>query len=236
MQTLEGDMVHFVMQYSQVLVAPDRQEYVVRVYAATHAEGRWDGWFVFFPLHGGRVLATDRETTQNSLAAVSYWASGISTAYLEGALQRARAQLPEARLARRTQHAEREEELARAEAATYAQAAAVARLEAHEAARRRRELEKQLMAERAAQARIAAELHERAAAAARAEARAAARRGAHAERRSGAERRDLLGAGVDGASRGMAHASGRERAAVGKRAHHGSAKSSTRAGRASRAR
>src|SRR5919202_3822224 len=143
-------MVHFVMQYSQVLVTPAHEEYVVRVYAATHAEGRWDGWFVFFPLRGGRELATDRETTQSSLAAVAYWASGISTTYLEGALERARALLPEARLARRAQHAEREEELARAEAAAYAHAAAAARLEAREAARRRREAEVQLMAERAA--------------------------------------------------------------------------------------
>jgi hypothetical protein len=162
-------MVHFVMQYSQVLVSPEHNDYVARVYAATHSEGRWDGWFVFFPLHGGREVATDRETTQSSLAAVSYWASGISTTYLEGALQRARALLPEARLARRAQHAEREEELARAEAATYAEASAVARLEAHEAARRRREAEEQLMAERAVAAHMAAELHERAAAAARME-------------------------------------------------------------------
>jgi hypothetical protein len=176
-------MVRFVMQYSQVLVAPDHNEYVVRVYAATHAPGRWDGWFVFFPLHGGRELATDRETTQNSLAAISYWASGVSTTYLEGALQRARAMLPEARLARRAQHAEREEELARAEAATYAEAAALARLEAHEAARRRREAEELLMEERAAAARTAAELHERAAAAAREEAREADWRRHHSERR-----------------------------------------------------
>lgn len=203
-------MVHFVMQYSQVLVAPDHNEYVVRVYAASHAEGRWDGWFVFFPLRGGREVATDRETTQNSLAAVSYWATGISTTYLEGALQRARALLPEARLARRAQHAEREEELARAEATTYAEAAAVARLEAHEAARRRREAEEQLMAERAVAARMAADLHERAAAAARAEAREADRRRRHAERRTGAERRYVFGAIDPTAPRAKPHASKRQ--------------------------
>jgi hypothetical protein len=197
-------MVHFVMQYSQVLVTPAHEEYVVRVYAATHAEGRWDGWFVFFPLRGGRELATDRETTQSSLAAVAYWASGISTTYLEGALERARALLPEARLARRAQHAEREEELARAEAAAYAHAAAAARLEAREAARRRREAEVQLMAERAATARMEADLHERAAAAARAEAREAERlRRRHPERRTGGERRHIFGALGRTASRAM---------------------------------
>jgi hypothetical protein len=176
-------MVHYVMQYSQVLLGSDHNEYVVRVYAATHTPGRWDGWFVFFPLRGGRELATDRETTQSSLAAVTYWASGISTTYLEGALQRARAMLPEARLARRAQHAEREEELARAEAAIYAEAAAIARLEAHDAARRRGEAEELLMEERAVAARTAADLHERAAAAAREEAREAEQRRHHSERR-----------------------------------------------------
>src|SRR5262249_312046 len=191
-----GSMVHFIMQYSQMLVAPDHNQYVVRVYAATRSEGHWDGWFVFFPLHGGRELASDRETTQNSFAAVSYWATGISTTYLEGAFQRARNLLPEVRLARRAQDAEREEELARAEAAAYAQAAADARLEAHEAARHRRDAEKELIAERAVAARMAVDLHERAAAAARAEAREAERqRRRHAERRSGTERRYMSGAG-----------------------------------------
>ena len=193
-------MVHFVMQYSQVLVATDRNEYVVRVYASTHAVARWDAWFVFFPLHGGRELASDRETTQGSLAAVSYWASGITTTYLEGALERARALLPEARLARRAHHAEREEDLARAEAATYARAAAIARLDAQEAARRRREAEQHLMQERARAARMEADLHERAAAAARSEAteaekrrrRSEGRRGPHVERRSGTERRETM--------------------------------------------
>jgi hypothetical protein len=181
-------MVHFVQQCPQILGAPDGHEYVARVYAARQPDGLWDGWFVFFPLHGGRALATDRETTQSTLAAVDYWATGITTTYLEGALGRARALLPEARLARRAQQAEREEELARAEAAAYADAAAVARLEARDAERRRREAEELLMAERAVSARSAADLHERAAAAARAEARDAERQRRQAERRAVTER------------------------------------------------
>src|SRR5262245_14034366 len=210
-------MVHFVMQYAQVLVAPDHKEYVVRVYAATHAQGQWDGWFVFFPLRGGREFATDRETTQNSLGAVSYWATGISTVYLEGALQRARALLPETRLARRAQHAEQEEALARAEAAAYAQAAVAARLEALDAARRRREAEEQLMAERAAAARMAADLHERAADAARAEAREAERRRRDIEGRSGADRRDVVGAAGQPAPRAKHQPSRRQAASSRKK-------------------
>src|SRR3989442_10339977 len=91
-------MVHVVHQYSQVIVSRDAHKYVARVYASQIQDGLWDGWFVFFPLHGGRALATDRETTQSSLSAGDYWATGITTTYLEGALPRALALLPQARL------------------------------------------------------------------------------------------------------------------------------------------
>jgi hypothetical protein len=129
--------IHFVQQYSATLVDPYGRRYVARVYGACRPDDLWDGWFVFFPLDGGRAVATDRETTQGSLAAVRYWASGISTVYLDGALERARAMLPEARLARRHAQAEGEEALARAEAAAYEAAAHAARKAALDADRRR---------------------------------------------------------------------------------------------------
>jgi hypothetical protein len=183
-------MVHFIQQYSQVVHGKDHRHYVARVYAAQHPDrSRWDGWFVFFPLDGGRELATDRETTQSSLSAVAYWATAITTTYLEGALERARALLPERRLARHVQQAAQEEEMARAEAAAYAEAAAAARLEMRVAEQRRREAEELLVSERAVCAREAAELHERAAAAARAEAHEAERRTRRLEQSAPAERR-----------------------------------------------
>ena len=183
-------MVHFVQQYSRVVLGSDKRKYVARVYAARDAlRGLWDGWFVFFPLDGGRELATDRETTQTSLSAVHYWATGITSTYLEGALERARALLPEAQLARRRLHAEREEEMARAEAEAYAAAAAAARIEMHAAEQYRREAEELLVAEQVTSAREAAELHERAAAVARSQAREAERRRRKIERKLRAERR-----------------------------------------------
>src|SRR5947209_2278876 len=115
--TPRAHSVHFVQQYSGILVDPYGRRYVARVYGACRPDDLWDGWFVFFPLDGGRPLATDRETTQSNFAAVRYWASGITTVYLDGALERARPLLPEARLARRRARAEEEEELARPEAA-----------------------------------------------------------------------------------------------------------------------
>jgi hypothetical protein len=169
-------LIRFVQQYSGTLVDPYGRKYVARVYSARRPDGVWDGWFVFFPLDGGRPLATDRETTQSSLAAVRYWAGGITTIYLNGALERARALLPETVLARRKAQAEGEEALARAEAAAYEEAAHAARIEALDADRRRREAEALLLAEREATARVAARLHDWAAATARNDASEANRR------------------------------------------------------------
>jgi hypothetical protein len=168
-------MVHFVQQYSDILV-DDGNRYVARVYAAPRPNGMWDGWFVFLPLDQGPELAAGCETTQSTLAHVKYWAEGISTVYLQGAFERARASRAEALLGRRAHRAEQEEALARAAAAAYTKAAAAARAAALKARHDRRDAEKQLLAERAAAARAAAVLQAKKAAAARAEATAAEKR------------------------------------------------------------
>ena len=48
----------------------------------------WEGW-IEFQSDRGTWHRTPRETTQPDLAAVQYWAGGLSTTYLEGAFQRA---------------------------------------------------------------------------------------------------------------------------------------------------
>jgi hypothetical protein len=181
-------MVHFVQQYSAVVVSDDARPYVARAYAAPRPDGRWDGWFVFLPIDEGQPLATDWETTQSSLAAVKYWAEAISSVYLQGALRRARACCPELQLERQAERAAQEEALARAAAATYAHAAAAARAAAARAKHDRRDAEARLLAERAAAAHAAAILQKKAAAAARAAAAQAKRRQRAFERRSGGNR------------------------------------------------
>lgn len=61
-----------------------------RAMADRRANGTWEAWLEFVPRDGGTPFRTDRETTQPDRAAVDYWAGGIETIYLEGALQRAR--------------------------------------------------------------------------------------------------------------------------------------------------
>jgi hypothetical protein len=50
---------------------------------------RWEGWIEFEPDNGGAALRTPRESVQPNRQDLQYWATGLSTAYLEGALERA---------------------------------------------------------------------------------------------------------------------------------------------------
>jgi hypothetical protein len=52
--------------------------------------GQWEGWLEFTPVGGEiPIIATGRETTQPNRTDLDYWATGLSSVYLEGALQRA---------------------------------------------------------------------------------------------------------------------------------------------------
>jgi hypothetical protein len=61
---------------------------LVRVYADEQRDGTWQGWIEFDSAEG-RSVATERETTQSTRAAVAYWAEGLEPVFLEGALNRA---------------------------------------------------------------------------------------------------------------------------------------------------
>lgn len=60
-----------------------------RAYGQPRAGGFWDGWLVFFPLDGGVAIASNRETTHTSFAALGGWAAAVGAVYLEDALDRA---------------------------------------------------------------------------------------------------------------------------------------------------
>jgi hypothetical protein len=61
------------------------------VYAEPQSGGTtWQGWIEFTSENEeDRPAQTDRETTQSTLEGVAYWASGLETTYLQGALNRA---------------------------------------------------------------------------------------------------------------------------------------------------
>lgn len=63
--------------------------YAAKACARQRRDGLWEGWIEFENAVSGRVLRTPRETTQPNLADITYWATGLTNTYLEGALERA---------------------------------------------------------------------------------------------------------------------------------------------------
>jgi hypothetical protein len=63
--------------------------YRARVFGAPMDESLWEGWIEFVPVDGGSAVRTPRETTQPNATDTEYWATGLTTVYLEGALARA---------------------------------------------------------------------------------------------------------------------------------------------------
>jgi hypothetical protein len=51
-------------------------------------DGLWEGWIEFENRVTHEVIRTERETTQPNLTDLTYWASGLTAVYLEGALDR----------------------------------------------------------------------------------------------------------------------------------------------------
>ena len=63
--------------------------FLVTVHGEKRADGTWEGWLEFTSEVDGSAFATERETTQPSLSALRYWASGLEPIYLDGAFRRA---------------------------------------------------------------------------------------------------------------------------------------------------
>ena len=170
-----------------------------RAYGEPRADGLWDGWLVFFPLDGGLALASGRETTQSSFAALANWAAAVGPVYLEGALDRALSltETPEVitqlrraeyeALADAEQH-ETAAELERVAAKVDQAAAEIAREDADELRDQRLTAEAVVSGQQEAAAGQAATVFERAAELTRAEASAARRRRRTAEAAAGRQR------------------------------------------------
>lgn len=168
-------MLSLAHQFITGVGGTDGVVYRARVYGGVDDDGRYGGWIVFFPIGGGRVISTDRETTQSSMSDLTYWASGLTPTYLEGALERALALEPEAQLARNLEQLERLETSAEMVADTLEAEAEVARIEAKLAEVAREQTEEELLATVADRAETEARLHEAVADVSRKQAQAAER-------------------------------------------------------------
>jgi hypothetical protein len=70
-------MFELVHEYPEVLRA-GLAVYHARAYSDVEENGSLGGYLVFVPVAGGRVISTDRETTQRSLDALQHWARTLS--------------------------------------------------------------------------------------------------------------------------------------------------------------
>jgi hypothetical protein len=76
-----------LVQFNDPIVA-EGVPYSANACGAPTADGLWQGWIEFTPLDGGRTIRSRRETTQPNRTDAVYWATGLTTVYLEGALHR----------------------------------------------------------------------------------------------------------------------------------------------------
>ena len=82
-------MAEVLVEFQAPLASSDGRQYRARACGNEAADGRWQGWIEFVPMGGGNVLRSPRETTQPNRIDSVYWATGLTTVYLEGALGRA---------------------------------------------------------------------------------------------------------------------------------------------------
>lgn len=82
-------MAEVLVTYPEPIVGEDGLSYTARACGAGREDGLWHGWLEFTSADTTQVLRSGRETTQPNHQDVLYWATGLTTVYLEGALHRA---------------------------------------------------------------------------------------------------------------------------------------------------
>ena len=82
-------MAEVLLEYEATIRDGNGREYVARACGRECNDGHWEGWLEFVPLDEGIVARTARETTQPNRTDTAYWATGLTTVYLQGALRRA---------------------------------------------------------------------------------------------------------------------------------------------------
>jgi hypothetical protein len=91
-----------LVEFEDAVADETGRTFRARVCGREDGSNIWEGWIEFEPVAGGVVLRTPRETTQPNLPDLEYWATGLTEAYLEGALERALQPAPHVRPQRTT--------------------------------------------------------------------------------------------------------------------------------------
>lgn len=78
-----------LQQFEETVTGTDGETYRAFVYGQPRPGSTWEGWLVFERLRDHRRFATGTETTQPDADSIVYWATGLTSAYFDGALERA---------------------------------------------------------------------------------------------------------------------------------------------------
>jgi len=85
-------MAEVLVAFTTQVSGRDGLRYEPRACGGTTEDGLYEGWIEFVPIGDGQPMRTPRETLQPNRADLVYWATGLTQAYLEGALGRALAE------------------------------------------------------------------------------------------------------------------------------------------------
>jgi hypothetical protein len=87
-------MPETIFEYGPIVRGLDGNDYAARACGRQRADATWEGWIEFVHIDGLLVYRTPRETSQPNRTDLVYWATGVSSVYLEGALERAMSPRP----------------------------------------------------------------------------------------------------------------------------------------------
>src|SRR4029079_16632184 len=79
-------MAEVLAAFPEPIAGDDGVLYRAQAAGAAMPDGLWEGWIEFIPIAGGAAVRTSRETTQPNHGAAVYWATGLTTVYLQRAL------------------------------------------------------------------------------------------------------------------------------------------------------
>ena len=81
-------MAQTLAQYGASIRDAQGRVYHAKACGRQRDDRLWEGWIEFESEETGDVLRSTRETTQPNLQDLEYWATGLTSVYLEGALAR----------------------------------------------------------------------------------------------------------------------------------------------------
>jgi hypothetical protein len=82
-------MTDVLINFTEPTRSANGDLYYPRVMGRVAEDGLWEGWIEFALAGDEEIVRTGRETEQPNRTDLMYWAQGLSTIYLEGALARA---------------------------------------------------------------------------------------------------------------------------------------------------